>query len=76
MAELSVNSFNAFTMTKEIDFEKIYGEIEEAVKILESGEGSISKNIEIYKQAIEKIKKAKKVLESAENEIKEITAEK
>lgn len=60
-------------INKEINFEKLYIEIEEAVKTLEAGDGSISKNIEIYKEAIEKIKQAKKVLESAENEIKEIS---
>ena len=62
-------------MAKEIDFEKIYAEIEDAMKILESGEGSISKNIELYKQSLKKINEARKLLESAENEIKEITVE-
>lgn len=60
-------------MSKDINFDKIYADIEESIRILESGEGSISKNIEVYKQSLKKINEAKKILESAENEIKEIT---
>lgn len=62
-------------MPKEINFDKIYFDIEEAIKTLESGDGSISQNIELYKQTLKKINEAKKILQSAENEIKEITLE-
>lgn len=55
-----------------IDFEKIYKEIEDAVKVLESGEKSISENIELYKKTAKKIELAKKILKEAENEIVEV----
>lgn len=60
---------------KEIDFGKMYQEIEAAVQILESGDQSIGDNIKTYQTAVEKIKIAQKALKEAETKIREISAE-
>ncbi len=59
-------------MTQKLDFEKIYVEIQEAVRELEEGQKSFSESILIYKKVNQKIEQAKKLLNEIENQIEEI----
>lgn len=61
------------TSSKKDNFEDIYKEIESAVQKMESGDLSLSQNMEMYEETTKKIKKAKKMLEQMEGKVQDIS---
>ena len=61
-------------MSKKTNFDDLYQEIETAIEKLEQGDQPMQDNIALYKEAVQKVEQAMKMLELAENEIKEISS--
>jgi exodeoxyribonuclease VII small subunit len=56
-------------------FESLYADIEKAVDMLENQQGSISDHISLYQQAVNKVQEAMQILQEAEVQVKEISAQ-
>lgn len=56
-------------MSKIVNFDKLYLEIEESVRELEAGEKTLNESLKIYEETTEKINKAKEALMKMEGKV-------